>query len=186
MTTEDLSMCPCITLAPVVLFNALALVTAPLSADAADAVTRLDWVCQLQGEVGPLAADHPAAAFAGFPVTSHVTWVSTADANGKVVSACADGEISLSVGGTLRVSPIGEGACTLTHDPSRLTGRLELSLPDSPFSPMLFAFSGPWQTHPAKLTGLDELVIAGDCHMMSEEPAKQRQLACGGRSLSAA
>lgn len=150
----------------VALFTALTPVAGPASASDMTVTS----VCQLQGEVAPVAADHPAAPFAGLPVTGHVIWVSIIGEGSEIKAPCAGGEISLNVGGTLRVSPISDEMCAVTPDPSGLSGRVEIDIPDSPFSPTLFAYGVPVDPRPATLTGLDELVIAGTCYVVSEDP----------------
>jgi hypothetical protein len=149
-----------------ILFSCVALVGAAKASD-----RLITSVCQLQGEVGPVAADHPAAAFVGLPVTVHAIWVSLMTADPTAQVPCHGGEISLNVGGTLHVTPITPDICSFDA-PLGATGQLEIDIPDSPFSPTLFAYATPVDPRPAMLTGLDELVVAGNCYLISDEEAK--------------
>lgn len=131
--------------------------------------TRTLTVCQLSGEIAPLPSDHPAAAYAGLPVVVHVLWESIISDDPDRMNLCAGGEFKLNVGGELIQFPMSDVTCTWTFDDNGLTGEVELTREGSPFSPTLLAFGTPIDPRPPTFTGLDELVISGNCYLMSSE-----------------
>ena len=135
-----------------------------------DVLTRA--VCQLSGVVGNVPKHHPAKDLVGLPVTVHVLWEALYSEDKDREDWCHGGYFKVNVGGVTIEIPMSDVECEWSFDDNGYTGEVILTgigPTPSPFSPTRLAWGSPIDPRAPPFTGLDELVVSGNCYLLSEE-----------------